>query len=274
MSYLSRVRLKEAFRQSSQLAMLLSDNSYGMHRLLWDLFPGRDGQQRDFLYREERDNEQHGGKNQPVFYLLSPELPLQDSPLFDVDSRPFNPQLEEGDRLAFKLRANPVVARKVEGKKRSVVHDVVMDAQQQCLKKLCIAAGLTPSERKSDKQSALRKLTAEALQAAMATAEVPEDIRTLPAALEWSIRQAQINWLSGDRAQRSGFVIEQPDSLRISGYIWKPIPEKNRKAGFSSLDYEGVLTVTDPEKFITMLNSGIGKARAFGCGLMMIRRVY
>lgn len=42
---------------------------------------------------------------------------------------------------------------------------------------------------------------------------------------------------------------------------------------FSSVDYEGVLSVTDPERFTAALVNGIGKARAFGCGLMLIRRV-
>lgn len=41
---------------------------------------------------------------------------------------------------------------------------------------------------------------------------------------------------------------------------------------FSSVDYEGLLTVTDPERFTAALVNGIGKARAFGCGLMLIRR--
>jgi CRISPR system Cascade subunit CasE len=31
--------------------------------------------------------------------------------------------------------------------------------------------------------------------------------------------------------------------------------------------------VTDPERFTAALVNGIGKARAFGCGLMLIRRV-
>lgn len=272
MSYLSRVRLKPEIRQSSQLALLLTENSYGMHRLLWDLFPGRDGQQRDFLFREERENEQGGSKHQPIFYLLSPEPPLQDSPLFQVDTKPFCPQLEEGDQLAFRLRANPVISRKTEGKKRSVPHDVVMDAQQQCLHTLCLSADIQPPKGKGDKQQALKALPKERLQAALNSSGLPDEIRSVSAALEWSVRQAQIGWISGKRAERNGYLIERPDNLRISGYQWRTLNEKRRHAGFSSLDYEGVLTVTDPERFVQTLNSGIGKARAFGCGLMLIRR--
>ncbi len=38
------------------------------------------------------------------------------------------------------------------------------------------------------------------------------------------------------------------------------------------LDYEGVLTVEDPVLFLSALTVGFGRARAFGCGLMLVRR--
>lgn len=273
MSYLSRIRLKPEIRQSSQLALLIAGNSYGMHRLLWDLFPGRDGQQRNFLFREEQESGQTGGHPGPVYYVLSEQCPMQASPLFDVESKPFEPQLEEGDRLAFRLRANPVISRRAEGKKHSAVHDVVMDARQQCLNRLCIAVGVEPHAAKARKIGALRAIPSPVLQDALATIGMPDHIQSLDHALEWSVRQAQIEWISGSRAARNGFHIEQPDALRISGYIWKPLPEKGRSAGFSTLDYEGVLTVTEPELFVRSVTTGLGKARAFGCGLMLIRRI-
>lgn len=36
------------------------------------------------------------------------------------------------------------------------------------------------------------------------------------------------------------------------------------------VDLEGRLTVTDPERFAEQLLSGFGRARAFGCGLMLV----
>ncbi|MEQ1671579.1 MAG: type I-E CRISPR-associated protein Cas6/Cse3/CasE [Hyphomicrobium sp.] len=41
---------------------------------------------------------------------------------------------------------------------------------------------------------------------------------------------------------------------------------------FSEIDYEGVLTVTDPIKLMAALANGIGKAKSYGCGLMLVRR--
>ncbi|EHL5171358.1 type I-E CRISPR-associated protein Cas6/Cse3/CasE [Escherichia coli] len=40
---------------------------------------------------------------------------------------------------------------------------------------------------------------------------------------------------------------------------------------FSSVDYTGMLTVTDPGLFVQRLSQGYGKSRAFGCGLMLIK---
>jgi CRISPR system Cascade subunit CasE len=39
------------------------------------------------------------------------------------------------------------------------------------------------------------------------------------------------------------------------------------------LDLEGVLVVSDPARFCHCLAQGFGRAKAFGCGLMLIRRV-
>ena len=39
-----------------------------------------------------------------------------------------------------------------------------------------------------------------------------------------------------------------------------------------TLDFGGILTVVDPERFIEALYQGVGSAKAFGCGLMLVRR--
>jgi CRISPR system Cascade subunit CasE len=38
------------------------------------------------------------------------------------------------------------------------------------------------------------------------------------------------------------------------------------------LEFAGVLTVRDPARFLAALAQGFGHAKAFGCGLMLIRR--
>ncbi len=58
--------------------MIISHNPYGMHRLIWDLFP--DQNKRNFLYREEIAREQlgatKGARGEPVYYIVSSNLPL------------------------------------------------------------------------------------------------------------------------------------------------------------------------------------------------------
>ncbi|MCI0421919.1 MAG: type I-E CRISPR-associated protein Cas6/Cse3/CasE [Acidobacteria bacterium] len=46
-----------------------------------------------------------------------------------------------------------------------------------------------------------------------------------------------------------------------------------KKIELSTLDFEGVLLVTEPDRFLRALLSGIGPAKAFGCGLMLVRRI-
>jgi CRISPR system Cascade subunit CasE len=47
---------------------------------------------------------------------------------------------------------------------------------------------------------------------------------------------------------------------------------KNNLIRYSTIDFQGVLNVTDSEKFQAVLFKGIGKAKAFGCGLMLVKR--
>jgi CRISPR system Cascade subunit CasE len=47
-----------------------------------------------------------------------------------VEVKNYCPCLDVGDRLGFTLRANPVIAKRTEGKKHSAKHDVWMDAKR------------------------------------------------------------------------------------------------------------------------------------------------
>jgi CRISPR system Cascade subunit CasE len=60
----------------------------------------------------------------------------------------------------------------------------------------------------------------------------------------------------------------------VDGYDSLCIPRPDtRPAVFGILDISGVLEVRDPARFLARLTQGFGRARAFGCGLMLIRRV-
>jgi CRISPR system Cascade subunit CasE len=41
----------------------------------------------------------------------------------------------------------------------------------------------------------------------------------------------------------------------------------------ATVDFEGTLEVADPARFLDALVRGVGPAKAFGCGLMLVRRI-
>jgi CRISPR system Cascade subunit CasE len=78
-------------------------------------------------------------------------------------------------------------------------------------------------------------------------------------------------WLAAQGAQ-NGFYL--PNQIVVSGYnkFKLPRPGKREKIEINTLEFTGILEITDPVKFLAKLASGFGRARAFGCGLMLIRR--
>jgi len=255
--FLSRVKVTESVAEKSQLGLLLKDHTYGVHRLLWDLFSDTSG----FLYREETTKEQlNTPRNLPLYYVLSKSQPDKPSLLFDVETKPFTPTLVTGESLLFKLRANPIIAKKNPDKKHSQRHDVIMNAQRDFLINACHERSLeTIAKNKGSLQKVL--LSHEDFSG-------KDGVRSLKKKMDLAIESAVHNWLS-KRGDLYGFELE---SVQATSYRWHALPEKGKTAGFSSIDYEGRLKVTSSILFTQMLVDGLGPSKAFGCGLMLIRR--
>lgn len=204
------------------LNALLSPNDQGdrtdaHHRLLWTLFADDADRNRDFLWREEREGE---------FLILSAREPTPTDLFGRVQTKPYAPVLQAGDRLYFSLRAN--ATRTKRGKGGRV--DVVMDALYE----------QPPGQRAENRM---------------------EVAQTEGAA--WMDRQGQ----------RNGFDVLQCD---VTDYSVRALPaHKGARKGqpqFGILDLQGVVRVTDPGAFQSVLQNGLGRAKAFGCGLMLVRR--
>lgn len=90
-----------------------------------------------------------------------------------------------------------------------------------------------------------------------------------PMAIQASMEKAALKWLAA-QSGKSGFNLESVP--QVSGYRQHVLRRKGRDIRFSSVDYEGLLTVAEPNRFVDMLGKGLGKSKAFGCGLMMVRR--
>ena len=71
---------------------------------------------------------------------------------------------------------------------------------------------------------------------------------------------------------RSGFALEE---LAVEDYrIARLKRPGGGRASFGVLDLRGVLTVRDPKLFASALAAGFGRSKAFGCGLMLVRRAF
>jgi len=290
--YFSKVRIRPEIIQSTQFAKMVSGNAYSTHRLLWDLFP--DQKQREFLFREEIAKEQlerqAGARGEPVYYLVSSSAPFAESPIFMVETRRYEPKLQEGESLRFELRANPVVTK--NGKK----HDIVMDAQQAFLGRLSEELNLqsllksTP-EKNEYKKSVLAE-GGKSLDSRL-TSLLQDDCRyaerlnhrlSLADKLEWALKavveEALENWMSR-QADNNGFIIMKNEEGRLKlqncAYQWHTLTQKaakGKKSGFSSVDFTGDLKITNVEATERALFKGIGRSKAFGCGLLLVKRIY
>ena len=54
-----------------------------------------------------------------------------------------------------------------------------------------------------------------------------------------------------------------------------PDPEtgKPRKTSLAVIDYDGVLTIEDPDRLRSALSAGVGRGKAFGLGLLLLRQL-
>ncbi len=170
----------------------------------------------------------------PRFYLLSRREPRHDDKVWQIETKAYRPAVHAGQQLAFSLRVNPTVSRR-DAQGRQVRHDVVMDLKHH-----------------------------------MGFKEMPADERPLLAEL---IQQAGLEWLQ-KRAERHGFSFS-PGELRVEGYQQHRASKKGGKKPirYSTLDFTGLLTVADAGLFQQALTKGIGPAKAFGCGLLLVRRL-
>ena len=250
--YFSRVRLKSDASTRALIPLLIDGDSapHPGHRLIWSLFADGPRRRRDFLWRE---TERRG-----VFFVLSERRPRDAHNLFEIDEpKPFALDLAPGNRLRFSLRANPVVRRrKPGGKRRSAKHDVVMDALHRQ------RARQNPAQNGSAKHDVVMDALPPADAQTAARAE---------ARFEAMSREGRA-WLER-QGGAAGFAVAA-NEVKIDGYSQHRIPRRGGKQDmrFSTLDFDGLLEVRDPVEFRAGVARGFGAARAFGCGLMLIRR--
>jgi CRISPR system Cascade subunit CasE len=231
--YLSRIQLRFSNLQPEMLKKWDSARPYASHQWLWQLFPEQ--KERQFLFRQE----ERGG-----FFMLSTTPPLTQHALFLVETKSFSPQLTEGVVLDFQLRANPVITR---NGKRS---DVMMNAKHQAK-----ANGVEQEKWwELQQQAAQGWLEMQGNQHGFRLLQPEPDDFTQWAGAESS--EIQTRYACVQAYQQHRFVRKAQDN---------PI-------AFSSVDFSGTLIITDALLFEQALFSGLGKSKAMGCGMLMVKR--
>ena len=218
-------------------------NAYAAHQLVWRAFPSAPDTPRDFVFRQEvSDVGATFGRRALVFYVVSKRRPNVDgfgSAEVKLEVKPYHPQLQSGQRFSISLRANPVVSKCAERastgeRKPPKRHDVLMEA-----KRLAKQQNLAPAEWQEAQRQAV---------------------------LEWWIRQSEA----------FGFRVDEEKLFAINGYRQHVLPRRKRQSKeqtiqFSSVDITGIIEVREPEQLQKALFQGLGKAKGFGCGLLLLR---
>lgn len=208
--YLSRIALRRDASIAAVAPLLLAGDATG-HRGVWSAYATTPDASRDFLFRETG----------PGQYLALAPRPAPGGLLYEVESRPWAPELVPGLRAAFVLRA----------------HATVNQAP---------AAHGQRGQRLSLQQWLLRR-----------DGRVDRDVLG---------REAQA-WLQRQLGEAA--------TVEFATVVTSGKAEHKGRAGaarFDVMDLTGVLVVRDGAALRERIAAGIGRGRAFGCGLLLLRR--
>ena len=252
-----------------EAAMQWAKNLYDDHQWLWRFLAAAPGTARDFLFRR-RDGE----GSMPGFYVVSARKPQSFSDAWQVQSRDYDPQLQEGQRLGFELRANPVKQLKVERSPEQLKEFMARRKNE----------GLSEKETKRrvyvDVVMHEKKRLLEA-HGFRRWADWPDADEAKPALYEL-VQDRCSDWLE-KRAEQAGFRVltrklhddkhgvRKEKSVRVDGYTKHQAERKN--VFLSTVDFTGELEITNTAAFRKTLQNGIGHAKGFGCGLLLVRRI-
>lgn len=222
--YLSKLTLRNSSEAKKAMLDLLNNNTYAEHQLIWRLFPNDES--RGFLFRKQFDSAL------PEFLVLSKSEPQQTNDVFAITTKVYAPKLTEGERLSYRLRANPTISVATQTGKRGKRHDVLMHAKKQ----------LTEQQRQD------------------------------PKLVERVCHQAARDWLTDDQRQQNWglTLVTQPEIVQVKQELGS---KKKANISYTSVDYQGILQVENPQILLDSVSNGLGASKAFGCGLMLLKRL-
>ena len=83
----------------------------------------------------------------------------------------------------------------------------------------------------------------------------------------------QAEWLL-QRCQKYGFALD-PAQFMVVGSQWRRFykgAQRQSRVTILAVSYEGLLTVTDADRFCQTLREGLGRGKAFGLGMLTVMR--
>ena len=171
----------------------------------------------------------------PQYYILSGREPVNEQGIWTIETKEFMPVIRKGDCYSFSLRVNPVVTKKMDSNdsKKRRRDDIYMEA-------LARYDEISPELRPTNNEILV---------------------------------ESGIKWIT-EKASAYGFLVKENEAI-VEGYRHiegiKGKGDHNIQLGV--IDYSGLLHVADEELFVSKaLKQGIGKAKAFGCGLLLIKK--
>lgn len=211
-------------------------DAYQAHQLIWRAFPDTPKGERPFLFSLDA----RSGPTGDVQSLLVQSTREADWAALgepaDIRTKQTPAEAPTGSRMTFALRANPTVARR--GFSDGVTRRV--------------AVGLSPER---------------AFAQMGRTGDHPTDPAEVAA---W--RGAELRAWLDRQAERSGFEVEHAEAGPV---VRRQLARSRDRRGapmtLHEVEFTGVLRVSDASAFAKARASGIGRARAFGYGLLMVR---
>lgn len=168
----------------------------------------------------------------------------------------FEPNFSNGQRLRFRLLANPTRKKGTWPKRR-------WDAMSQ------------EEQKKENTRHGKRVPVPSSQEIEDWRGEHPdEDIRTF---IQEKLHEWLANWRlerNGKRVESATFAIDPEFTIVQPGYVYINTEGKGQGKRLNSALFEGILTVNDPELFTETLICGIGSGKAFGFGLLSIAPVH
>lgn len=235
MSWLARIEIDA---KTARVEGLL--DSYVWHKRLWECFPNAPDSKRDFLTRID----QLEGAFRA--WILAREKPI--TPPWctagDFALKEIAPSFLSHRYYAFDLRANPVKTCVLRGPNGETLFRDTKNSETLSSDK----------KRKSGKRVPLVK---------------PDELRA------WLMRKGEVR--CRDNATGfdvpGGFRILEEMPLEISPMVESYFSKKGQRGYHGGVQFRGTLEVTDAAKFIETYHTGVGSAKGFGFGLLLLAPV-